>query len=166
MATSLSRLKKNRKLYPNQLEVFTEPSTGISKTNKSSLWVESKEIDWSPRSKKQSSLKKEDLPAQSVTLSTVEVDEEETENDESGVSYEPPGPSLDESDEGESEESPADDYVIIGFDTEYVSRKLRRLKTVAEDGVVQIHPGHPPQDAPEGSPSRAADRCHCNAAPR
>jgi hypothetical protein len=125
-------------LYPNQLEVFTEPLTGISKTNKSTLWVESKEIDWSPRSKKQSSSKKAELPAQSVEFSTVEVDEEETEKDDSGVSYELPGPRLDESDEEESEESPADNYVIIGFDTEYVSRKLRRLKTVAENGTEKV----------------------------
>jgi len=139
MASSLSRFKKNRKLYHNQIEVFTEPSTVKSETNKSTLWVESKEIDWSFRSKQQASSKSPaQKPAQTRASRQAEIDQEKSENTATDVSYEPESPSLDEPDEENNDESPAVSYVIIGFDTEYVSRKLRRLKTINEAGDERI----------------------------
>ena len=128
MASSLSRFKKNRKLYHNQIEIFTEPSTVKSETNKSTLWVESKEIDWSSHSKQQASSKSPaQKPTQPKASAQAEIEREKLESTATDVSYEPESPSLDEPDEENNDESPADSYVIIGFDTEYVSRKLRRL---------------------------------------
>lgn len=139
MASSLSRFKKNRKLYHNQIEIFTEPSTVKSETNKSTLWVESKEIDWSSHSKQQASSKSPaQKPTQPKASAQAEIEREKLESTATDVSYEPESPSLDEPDEENNDESPADSYVIIGFDTEYVSRKLRRLKTINEAGDERI----------------------------
>jgi hypothetical protein len=108
--------RKNNKLYPNEVQILTEPKAHLSKTKKKHIWVLGEEIYWFDSSKKKRSKVAEDTVPQQVADSSAPLEVASLQPVTEGKKA--------KKDEGD------DKYIIVGFDTEYVGTKLQRVKTI------------------------------------
>jgi len=152
MASPFSRTSKNKTLYPNQIEIVTDINQHLSKSNSSKIWVERKEIDCPPKKPSKKAGNTDSTP----DLDEDDLDEDSDENPSDsvmmdGVSYDlknsplddplSPDSSDEETKKGKGKKSKTVDtsrYVIIGFDTEYLSNKLGRLKVRDSNGKEKV----------------------------
>ena len=115
--------RKNNKLYPNEVQILTEPKSHLTKTKKKHIWVLAEDIYWYDESKKKKSKVTEDVVVQEVaqSLKPLEVAPPQSVTKDKKV----------KKDEGD------DKYIIVGFDTEYVGTKLQRVKTIDSNNKVK-----------------------------
>jgi hypothetical protein len=142
MNSPFNRIQRNKTLYPNMIEVVTEQSDDLSKTNKSKIWVRRQDIDCSTtlRSKtKQKGRTADAIPCDDDCIEdedSIELPSAKVELESKGVPHDEVG--LDSPDKPTQQSEPEEPFVIIGFDTEYVSKKLKRLKTVDDAGKEKV----------------------------
>jgi hypothetical protein len=64
MFSSPRAKRKNNKLYPNEVQILTEPKSHLTKTKKKHIWVLVEDIYWYDDSKKKKSKVAEDVVVQ------------------------------------------------------------------------------------------------------